>query len=883
MEVLIKNDPPVDLLGSQSPSAIAFQGSQLSSAMFHSPGTAPEFSNLPISLDRTRIGTKMTFQIMGSPVATRIVLDIKIGGANISKKHETRLEFYHGMSGQVSNLVFEEVPFEKGEVKDTPAGFLVKWSTVGGIGTGLGLDLPSFDPETRATLDHMRSLSHDTGEHQRSVQVFVLHTGSLVESSKNVQGTETASIPWGHYYDKTLSATCTISGMQSRAGVNKATGGLIRYPSKNSFASITEAYIMLANGTLLEYRQEPCKPPRHHWPGMEKSDFFLQQQLTALHRVCTSSGNRQICSVWWPLILNQRPDLLPITHPAKESGLGSDLADTNLLRILESFTWTEEQNSVLEKSDEFHGPAKIIRGPPGSGKTQVVAGVALFHALAGQSVLVCAPTAPSAKAFASALEKLRASKSIADGGNNFEVITMFAFEPDFEELKTNSLLPDVTHARVLITTPSFVCSKILCSQFGASSSGIIVVHEDSYLIPDSELLATIFALDEYNKVRGLVLTSDVREWPMDIASQTDPIRQIKLKDEKRRQSLSNLFFRHYYDERKDRKFDPDGLKRSGVISFIYGRNEFADQIGLALVTRLVRQNFPNTKLENQYRLHDSLLAFPSERAYGCKSFSLSRQLGQHGAVQKFQKLLQVWLKDDSIGALTKVFIDASDGSPRKLCVKAYNMTESKSNARNVEVVMDLLRNNRDLAAVDPADVTIITQYADQLRAYEKKFEEVKELQESLGLEASPFPRVTTLDSMRGHQSPVVIYDMVVTCGDASHGIGIVAEEYRANIAATRATDVFVIVGSEEILTKFPAFWRALMLFNDSKQPLPYIVSYIQQLQRDDCYFRAPTRDSKPADYLPPPKYWKPKEQGDFQGGWEKTAHYIANYDPGMGQ
>lgn len=110
----------------------------------------------------------------------------------------------------------------------------------------------------------------------------------------------------------------------------------------------------------------------------------------------------------------------------------------------------------------------------------------------------------------------------------------------------------------------------------------------------------------------------------------------------------------------------------------------------------------------------------------------------------------------------------------------------------------------------------------------------------------------------------------------------VAEEFRANIVATRATDMFIIVGSSNILTVFPTYWAEFMKFKQSKEPLPYIVSYIEALEKEGLHFTAPTPYTKMQDYIPPKQCWK-KDSDDFEGAWEKDSHFTAHYDPGMGQ
>jgi superfamily I DNA and/or RNA helicase len=194
-------------------------------------------------------------------------------------------------------------------------------------------------------------------------------------------------------------------------------------------------------------------------------------------------------------------------------------------------------------------------------------------------------------------------------------------------------------------------------------------------------------------------------------------------------------------------------------------------------------------------------------------------------VGRFQAVVRNWLGSKVPAEFTRLFVgtnNVEEGIASE-CPKARHMSESKSNVCNVEVVMGLLFRNYKLEGAPAEDIKVVTPYSDQLRCYQRVFERTTS---QLKLESDPFPEVRTVDSMRGHQAFIVIYDLVVTCGDKSHGIGIVSEEFRAKNVATRATDVFIIVGSSEILTIFPIYWKELMRFNEAKEPLPYIVSYL---------------------------------------------------------
>jgi hypothetical protein len=83
MKRIAKNDPLIDLMGPNSAPAKAYNGTKPSPACFFLP-LADHM--LPSSFVMNRTGAKMTFRIMGHPVATRLLLDVKIGGANISRR-----------------------------------------------------------------------------------------------------------------------------------------------------------------------------------------------------------------------------------------------------------------------------------------------------------------------------------------------------------------------------------------------------------------------------------------------------------------------------------------------------------------------------------------------------------------------------------------------------------------------------------------------------------------------------------------------------------------------------------------------------------------------------------------------------------------------------
>jgi hypothetical protein len=146
-----------------------------------------------------RTGAKMTFRIMGSPIATRLLLDVKIGGANISRRYETSLEFYLGAPSHVNDLHFEVVSPDPASDSEKREEIMLTWTTLGGVDIGTGLDLISFDTGTKATLSFMMTLSRHASIQDKTVKLLVTYTSDLEVALKEIIGSGPHRLPWHHY------------------------------------------------------------------------------------------------------------------------------------------------------------------------------------------------------------------------------------------------------------------------------------------------------------------------------------------------------------------------------------------------------------------------------------------------------------------------------------------------------------------------------------------------------------------------------------------------------------------------------------------------------------------------------------------------------------
>ena len=885
MRQICTDDPPIDLEGPNSTAAKHFAGTVPAPAQFD----LGDDLFVPASLSKENLGIKLALQVSGGNIAPHVRVTVKIAGGTVKKQHHTQLEFYPGIASHLERFRYHKVSKESSEASSAHYGYHLSWDTQGGIGTGLGVSLPNALAETQHVMTHMRTLSQDCNAGWRDVRIIVQDIKIVEVILEMLLKQSTANLtPWHPYCGADQVARCGFSDMYPRARVKSQSGGLIRYPARNSFISRTEAHIILAYGTMLEYRQAPLLDLRHRFPGTQKSETWIEEQLLALGILFDIDASHTI-QEWWPVILNQRPDQLRVNDLVAQVNISQSLVEARMTAVLDAFNWDDQQKAAIESSLYVTGRVKIIEGAPGTGKTCRMAGIASLYAALGFAVLLCAPTATAARILDQKVREcldLLGPQTRVDCGLQNPPLKLIDPRHDLplRKLKEGKDISSLLgNAKMVVSTPNVICSESFCIHFGQSAKATVVLADESEFILESELLATIFRLECREKVKALVMTCDIREWPMNCSTQTEPMRQLKREQDKNREermerSIMSLFHEDFFDRlfaQKSKKNLPDRIEKAkSNMNFLYGRNEFADQVGLAFVYRLRRQEFPVTRLKRQYRVREALTKFPNRRAYKHQIIA-NPNPKPHPTIDAFQSFLRKWLGYEGANAdWSSIFIQASEGEGN--CIKARGKTESKRNHRNADVVTDLVISNHKANAVKSEDIVIITQYRDQVRLYEKTFEERAKEHD---ISVRDLPLVTTLDRFRGQQATIIIYDLVVTQGDSSHGIGIVADEWRANFVATRATDMLLLVGSVELVTVFPAYWRELMaVCGTPSQREPYIVEYCTTLSEEGLAFVPHTPAMNVIPFQIPKHLWT-DDKDDFDASWERATNYSYGYDP----
>ena len=727
----------------------------------------------------------------------------------------------------------------------------VQWKTRGGHGAGLTLPTADLDGESQTTIEHLKSLLFSQESTDQEIKLIVMGKPGLRKQLDTIASNKTHDRPWLPYLDEESKPKCSFTEMATRKHLTDHCGRLVRLPARNSFSTAEEAHISLSYGLYLEFRQAPYQGLRSSWPNTAE-EVYLKCQLEALNALFRNEAPSST-KIWREVVLNQATEVLPVIDPAREMGLSPSNISANMEKVLNAFPWTIEQIAAIEMCRELRGRVGIVEGVYGSGKTHVLAAMAVFYALCGIGVLLLAPTRSQIRVLAHTLTKLLELTC----NKHLRTLKLYPGELAYRSLKEPKGLPVNPDFSFVLTTPNAICQANLWDHMFLHED-LVVVYDDSDASLETEVLNTVFGLNNPSRVLGLILGGDIREWPLGVVSQVDMVRCVQNGEKVEDDSHSySYFFTRFFKEdglgrdvaiaprNEPKETEPLPRPNNRSLEFYGGINEFADQIGLDLLSRLRRQGMVTAKLVVQHRMLPIMTDFPSKRTYG-DSVQTSAAVTDRQNDLDFNNVLCQWLREGSESVdMSLVYLKASRGPGR---CKKIRLSHSKHNWRNVEVVLDLLHRNQAAEAMPASDILIITPYAHQTEFYMQMFgEKLKRGQ----LTSSEVPDVVTIDQSRGRERRVVILDLVVTLGDSCHEIGIVASELRAHIAVTRAQDFLIIVGSTEFVDYYPRFCEWLTSKGERPdEPLPYFVEYVQNLSLHGRVYIPPTPRGTEVQFVP---------------------------------
>jgi superfamily I DNA and/or RNA helicase len=220
---------------------------------------------------------------------------------------------------------------------------------------------------------------------------------------------------------------------------------------------------------------------------------------------------------------------------------------------------------------------------------------------------------------------------------------------------------------------------------------------------------------------------------------------------------------------------------------ILSREASGGGLSVSLFERLLADHGDGIRamLREQYRMNEGIMAFPSAEMY-------EGELRAHPSVA--HRLLADLLPDSALDAPPVLFLDTA-GKGYDDAVREG--TDSYQNPGEAELVLGRLRALLG-AGLAPNEVAVIAPYSAQIALLRER---MAELAFPAGVE------VDTVDAFQGREKEAVLVSF--TRSNSSAEIGFLAELRRMNVAITRAKRHLFVVGDSATLAGHPYYQRFL--------------------------------------------------------------------------
>lgn len=243
-------------------------------------------------------------------------------------------------------------------------------------------------------------------------------------------------------------------------------------------------------------------------------------------------------------------------------------------------------------------------------------------------------------------------------------------------------------------------------------------------------------------------------------------------------------------------------------------------LGGTVFDRLVDAGAPAVMLEQQHRMHEQIMAFPSRATYASKLRAApavaAHTLADLGVRPDPARDRPIWLVDTAGKDWLEERTDFDPGGSLNN-LPAYSFDPSTFNSGNAERVAAEARRLLS-RGLPPTELAIIAAYSAQARR----------LRDLLRAERAAGVEVGTVDGFQGREKEAVIVDLVRS-NDMGE-LGFLANTRRMNVALTRARRFLLVIADSATLGDHP-YYAALLQYldeidahgsawSDDAEPLP---------------------------------------------------------------
>ncbi len=228
---------------------------------------------------------------------------------------------------------------------------------------------------------------------------------------------------------------------------------------------------------------------------------------------------------------------------------------------------------------------------------------------------------------------------------------------------------------------------------------------------------------------------------------------------------------------------------------VIGGGAIDAMLGSTVFERLIEADSPSVMLEQQHRMHESIMTFPSRATYDGKlrasPLVASHTLDELGVIPDPARGRPVWLLDTAGKDWLEERTDFDPGGSLNN-MPAFTFDPSTFNSGNAERVAAEARRLLS-RGVAPTDLAIIAAYSAQARR----------LRDLLKAERAAGVEVGTVDGFQGREKEAVIVDLVRS---NDHGeLGFLSNTRRMNVALTRARRFLLVVADSATLGDHPYY------------------------------------------------------------------------------